>query len=243
MRILIKFAYNGSNYSGYQKQDNAASIQQTIEQAFSEKLGQQIKLCASGRTDAKVHALCQCAHFDCDIKFSPEKFVEIAKCILPEDIVVYQAKQVADDFDARKDVKRKTYMYVYAKKRERIPFTYNFAPFLERCVNIEKMKLASKQLLGTNNFKAFCASGSQVKTFERTIYSVDIEDTTDFLTFKITGNGFLYNMVRIIVGTLMDIGSGLLEEGAIQKMLKTGDRKHGGRTAKAQGLYLFDVEY
>ena len=116
-RILICFSYNGSAYSGYQSQKNAKSVQQTIEDALSKKLNQLIKLTASGRTDAGVHALCQYAHFDADIKFDAEKIVKIAKVVLPPDIVVYSAKQVANDFNARYDVKSKTYMYVFAKNQ------------------------------------------------------------------------------------------------------------------------------
>ena len=243
MRILICFSYNGAFYSGYQKQNNAKSIQQTIETALSEKLGQQISLTATGRTDAGVHALCQYAHFDADLSFPAEKIVQIAKVVLPQDIKIYSATQVADDFHARKNVKQKTYMYVFNKNQKLIPFLKDTTTFLEHKVDTEKMRQASKRLVGEHNFKAFCSAGSAVTDFNRTIYSVDITESEENLVIKVCGNGFLYNMVRIIVGTLIDIGMGKLDANCIDKMLETGDRTYGGRTAKPQGLYLYSVEY
>ena len=243
MRILICFSYNGALYSGYQKQNNAKSIQQTIEDALSQKLGQQITLTATGRTDAGVHALCQYAHFDAELSFPAERIVQIAKSVLPEDIKIYSAIQVSDDFHARKNVKKKTYMYVFNKKAEFIPFLNDTTTFLDCEVDVEKMKVASKYLIGEHDFRAFCSAGSSVKDFNRTIYSVDIEQNSDSLVIKVCGNGFLYNMVRIIVGTLVEIGTGKLSVDCIEKMLKTGDRTFGGKTAKPQGLYLFSVEY
>lgn len=243
MRILICFSYNGALYSGYQKQNNAKSVQQTIEDALTQKLGQQITLTATGRTDAGVHALCQYAHFDANITFPAEKIVQIAKAVLPEDIKIYSATQVADDFHARKNVKKKTYMYVFNKNAKLIPFLKDTAAFLETDVDLQKMQVASKSLLGQHDFRAFCSAGSSVKDFVRTIYSVDIEQNDESLVIKVCGNGFLYNMVRIIVGTLVEIGTGKLNMDCIEKMLKTGDRTFGGKTAKPQGLYLFTVEY
>ena len=243
MRILICFSYNGACYSGFQKQNNAKSIQQTIETALSEKLGQQISLTAPGRTDAGVHALCQYAHFDANLSFPAEKIVQIAKVVLPEDIKVYSAIQVADDFHARKNVKQKTYMYVFNKNPKLIPFLKGTTTFLEHQLDIQKMKQASKNLVGTHNFKAFCSAGSAVKDFNRTIYSIDIAESEDNVVIKVCGNGFLYNMVRIIVGTLVDIGTNKLSVDCIEKMIETGDRNLGGRTAKPQGLYLYSVEY
>lgn len=242
-RILICFSYNGSAYSGYQTQKNAKSVQQTIEDALSKKLSQTIKLTATGRTDAGVHALCQYAHFDADIKFDAEKIVKIAKVVLPQDIVVYSAKQVPNDFNARFDVKKKTYMYVFSKNKKLLPFEHNLATFLDIEVDVQKMQNASQMLLGQHDFRAFCSSGTTVVDFVRTIYDIKIENTQDYLKFFVSGNGFLYNMVRIIVGTLIDIGSGKLDPSCLEKMLSTGKRELGGKTAKPNGLYLYDVEY
>ena len=243
MRILIGFSYNGSNYSGFQRQNNAKTIQQTIEDAFMKKLGQNIELTATGRTDAGVHALCQYAHFDAEISFAPEKLVPIAKNILPSDIKVFFAKQVDETFNARKQVKKKTYMYVFNKEEKDLPFLENLTTFLEGDVDEQKMIQSSKKLIGTHNFKAFCSAGSSVRDFERTIYDISIESTKSRLVFKVTGNGFLYNMVRIIVGTLIDIGKGIIMPENIDKMLETCDRAYGGRTAKPNGLYLYNIEY
>ena len=162
---------------------------------------------------------------------------------MPPDIRVKNAKQVDGDFHARICVKKKTYMYVYSKDKIISPFEYDTVSPLEYDVNVDLIKSVAKNLIGTHNFKAFCSTGTSAINFERTIFDICLEEKENKLVFYVTGNGFLYNMVRIIVGTLIDVGRGKLPDNTIQKMLETGDRSLGGKTAKPNGLYLYKVEY
>ena len=243
MRILLNISYNGSKFCGFQKQNNGVSIQSELENALQKVCNEQISVTPSGRTDAKVHAINQCVHFDTQSKIAMQKMPQAVNTFLPPDIRVNEAKQVDGDFHARKSVKKKTYMYVFSKSKIISPFEYDFVSPLEYDVDVNLIETMSKNLLGTHNFKAFCSSGTSATSFERTIYDVTVEEKENKLIFKITGNGFLYNMVRIIVGTLVDVGRGKLPTNTIQKMLETGDRNLGGKTAKPNGLYLYNIEY
>ncbi len=242
-RILICFGYKGTGYAGYQKQPGKNTIQEKLENAIQSVTKEKITVFASGRTDAGVHAIKQYAHFDTQSRIKTEKIVEALNTFLPQDIRVFSAKEVDENFNARFNAKKKTYIYVFSTQQVLNPLFYDMATELKYKLDFDKVEQAMNMLKGEHNFKAFCSSGSSVENFERTIFDFSLQKQGDYLVFKVTGNGFLYNMVRIMIGTIVDVGRGKLELDNIQKMFETGERKYGGKTVSANGLYLYDVEY
>lgn len=242
-RILICFGYKGTNYNGYQKQPGKITIQSIIEDALLKITGENITIHSSGRTDAKVHALKQYAHFDSNTNIKMEKLPFALNTYLPQDIRVFWAKEVESNFHARYDVKKKTYMYVFCLDKIVSPLVCDMVTPLCYDLDFVKIQNAIGLIKGTHNFRAFCSSGTNATDFERTIFDITFEQKNNYLIFKVSGNGFLYNMVRIIIGTLVDIGRGKMDIENITKMLETGERKFGGKTVIPNGLYLFDVEY
>ena len=244
-RILITVEYDGTSFCGWQSQHGKRSVQGVIEEALSSFYGETITIHGSGRTDAGVHALGQTAHFDAPPKnnFKVEKLPYAINEKLPEDVKILFAKIVPNDFHARKSVKNKTYLYR--------AYCAHFSSPLDRYrkmrvfpePDLKTMQEAANLLLGEHNFSAFMSTGSSIKDTTRTIYEINIKKNQNDFTFEITGNGFLYNMVRIIVGTLIEIGQKRLSITNVVKALETGDRKYAGRTAQAQGLYLKSVRY
>lgn len=244
MRILLTIEYFGKNYAGWQRQKNAISVQQVLEEKLSLILQSPVVLSASGRTDSGVHALGQKAHFDYDGNFPVGKIAFAVNTTLPEDVRVLSAVEVPDDFHAQYSAKRKTYVYKMYVSRTLHPLkNYHFARIPYDKVNFEKMKKSCEDLIGTHDFAGFSSTGSGIKTTVRTVYSATLIKDGEDVTLEITGNGFLYNMVRIIAGTLAYIGAGLLPEDSIKKVLETKNRKLAGKTFPPQGLYLKDVVY
>ena len=244
-RILITIEYDGTNFSGWQSQEGRRCVQSEIEGALSDFFGEKIEIFGSGRTDAGVHAIGQTAHFDAPIKnnFKVEKLPFAINPLLPDDVKILYAKTVAGDLDARKSVKRKTYMYKAKVSRFASPLDINRKMMIYPEPNLALMKESAKMLIGTHDFAGFRSTGSGAKSTERTIYDITIKKNQNDFTFEITGNGFLYNMVRIVVGTLIEIGQGRLSSTNIEKALDKKDRKYAGKTAHACGLYLKNVEY
>lgn len=243
MRYAMVVEYDGTAYSGWQRQKNAMSVQQKIEDAMAIVFGKKVVIVASGRTDSGVHALGQVAHFDCDKELNTRSTMYSINSLLPDDIKLQKLFRVSDDFHAQYSAKRKTYIYKSYVSESASPLKDRFYARILPPVDVEKMKRASLALVGKHDFKAFCSTGSSINSTEREIYSLDIIESGDEIIFEITGNGFLYNMVRIIVGTLYFIGKGKLPENAIEEMLLTGSRKKGGKTYPACGLTLKSVEY
>lgn len=244
MRVLLTIEYYGKNYAGWQRQKNALAVQQVLEEKLSLVLQAKIVLTASGRTDRGVHALRQKAHFDYDGFFPVRKMAYAVNTTLPDDIRVLDAMQVPDDFHAQYSAKKKTYLYKMYVSRTLHPVKNLFSaqiPYYD--VDFDKMQQACADLVGTHDFAAFAATGSHIKTTVRTVYAAELRRNGEDIEFEITGNGFLYNMVRIAVGTLVWIGIGKLPVTAVQEMLETGDRKKGGKTLPPHGLYLKDVFY
>ena len=242
-RILICFGYKGSGYSGYQKQPTKVTVQECIESALQKFTGEKITIYSSGRTDAGVHAIKQYAHFDTNSNIAIDKIPTAINTYLPQDIRVFKAKQVDDNFHARYDVKKKTYIYVFDTNGVTSPLFYDMVTPLKYDLNMQKVQKAIKLIKGKHNFKAFCSAGASTKDFEREIFDIQVINQGNYLIFKVIGNGFLYNMVRIIVGTIVDVGRGKIEAENITKMFETGQRNLGGKTLSPCGLYLFDVEY
>ncbi len=242
--ILLSISYRGTNYKGFQKQKNTTqTIQEYLENALEKIYCKKISVTASGRTDAGVHAIMQCVSFtptkDILIEFLPRAI----NTYLPQDIMVTKAVEKEEDFNARFCAKRKTYRYVYCKKDAITPFNYDLASVLNYSLDENLIKSCIQKIKGTHNFKAFSTSCTNITNFERTIFDFSYKFDGDYLIFEITGNGFLYNMVRIIIGTITDIARGKLPLETIDKMFESGDRNFGGKTAPAKGLYLLNVEY
>ena len=240
--ILMGVSYLGTNYAGWQSQENALGIQEVIENALFEICGKQLKIYASGRTDAGVHAIEQC--FSCEINFSETHKLPIAlNNKLPKDIRILWAKEVDKNFHARFSAHKKTYVYRIKTEAIESPFDEAFTTYVSYNLDIEKMKKAAGFLVGTHNFKAFCSAKATVPDFEREVYYINITKTQNLFEFEVCGNGFLYNMVRIIVGTLVDVGRDKILPEKIKDILKSEDRQFAGKTMPANGLILKSVEY
>lgn len=241
--IKITIEYNGSQFFGWQKQNGKRTVQGVVEEAFFRLTNQQVDVEGSGRTDKGVHAIGQIASVRLDVKM-PLKNLKIAlNDLLPDDVRIKKIELADENFHARFSAKQKTYKYVVQIGGEKNAIKHNLQAYYPYQVNLKKMVVASKLLIGKHNFKGFCSSDTSVKNFEREIFSIDIRKNGRICVFEITGSGFLYNMVRIVVGTLLDLGRGKLTEIDIQKALDTGERKYAGKTMSACGLYLKKVEY
>ncbi len=246
MKILITVEYFGKNYAGWQRQKNANSVQQVLEEKLSQILQTEITLWGSGRTDRGVHALGQKAHFVYYGKFPIDRLCTAVNSLLPDDIRLFDAKIVDDDFHAQYGAKRKTYMYKYYVGRTLHPIKNELAaqiPYDESMFDFSKMQEACSKLIGTHDFAGFSATGSKVKSTIRTIYSATLTKDGQDVTLEICGNGFLYNMVRIIAGTLAYVAIGKLTLSVIEEIFITKDRTKAGKTYPPQGLYLKSVEY
>ena len=243
-RIRMIVEYDGTNYSGWQRQINAMSVQEKLENALR-KLTRENALTVVGasRTDAGVHAYSQNVHFDTECRIPADKFAFALNTMLPMDIRIRKSFRVRDDFHARFQAKRKQYRYLFynsphASAMYRNQTAHVMYP-LDECIMNEE----AHSMIGTHDFAPFAASGSEVKDTVRTIYSVSITRTGDILEMLVEGNGFLYNMVRILAGTLIGVGTGKIEKGAIARALESGSRLDLGITAPAQGLTLMRIDY
>ena len=240
--VLFGVSYIGTNYAGWQKQNNALGIQEVIEKAFSGLGINNPEIFASGRTDAGVHAFEQC--FNTKINFNKIDKLPIAlNSKLPEDIRILWAKEVDANFHARFSAHKKTYVYRIKIDNIESPFDSFYTTYLCYKLDYYKMKEASKLLLGEHNFQAFCSSHTTTPDYIRTIYFINIKKTDNLYEFEICGNGFLYNMVRIIVGTLVDIGRNKISIEQLKKILTSNNRQEAGKTMPAKGLILKKVEY
>lgn len=243
MRYKLTIQYDGTAYCGWQKQKNGISVQEVLTTALQSLAKGEVKLVGSGRTDAGVHAEGQVAHVDMDTPVPAEKIALAVNARLPSDIVVLKSELGGEDFHARYSAKRKTYRYSTYVSDVVLPLRDRYALKLDKLPDIEKMKEGAGLIEGEHDFKCFLSSGSAVKDTVRTVYSLNVELKDGGVEFSVCGNGFLYNMVRIIVGTLLDIGYGVRSVQDLEKALLTGDRKLCGKTVAAKGLRLSSVEY
>jgi tRNA pseudouridine38-40 synthase len=241
--IKLIIEYDGTNYHGWQDQRNAIAIQAVIEKAIRELTGEDCRLTGSGRTDAGVHALGQVANFFTMSDIPPEKFAYALNSILPEDIIIKRSEEVSIDFHARYSARGKRYWYIIYNSEQPSALMRNRACHIRQPLSLEAMKAASSYFKGTHDFAAFMSTGSSVKTTERTIYDCIIEQNGEIIKLDISGNGFLYNMVRIIAGTLAEIGMGRIPPDRVSEIIIKGDRKLAGKTAPSHGLYLVEVFY
>ena len=232
------------NLIGWQKQPNKLNIQGTIEKAIEQITGEEVELIASGRTDSGVHALGQVANFKTNSNIPIEKIPIAINSNLKKSILIKSAEEVDERFHSRLTCKRKTYRYIIDNSRYGTAVYRNLETHIPVLLDIEKMKEAVKYFEGEHDFKAFKASGTSSKSSIRTIYKAEIiKKENEKIWIELTGNGFLYNMVRIIAGTLVDVGLGKIEPEEIQNIMKSKTRKNAGKTLPPQGLYLVKVEY
>lgn len=241
--IRLTIEYDGKDFNGWQKQPNKLNIQGEIERAIEEITGEKVDLIASGRTDAGVHALAQMANFKTNSNLPVEKYPIALNTKLKKSIRIQKAEEVEEDFHSRYHCKQKTYRYVINNSEQGSSIYRNLEYFVPNKLNVEKMQEAVKYFEGEHDFKAFKASGTSSKSSVRIIYKAKVEKQGDRIIIELTGNGFLYNMVRIIAGTLVDVGLGKIESDEIPEIIENGERSRAGKTLPPQGLYLVKVEY
>ena len=242
-RYKLIVEYDGTAYCGWQRQINGPSVQQELEEALSRLTHERVSVVGSSRTDAGVHAMGLCAHFDSATRIPAEKIAFALNTMLPADIRVRESSAAPEGFHARFASCGKVYTYTFFNARHANAMGRLYSAHVPVVMDAQRMHEEAQALLGTHDFAAFAASGSVVKSTVRTIYRVKVERSGDYVTLTVLGNGFLYNMVRIIAGTLMEVGTGKREPGAIARAIETGDRLALGQTAPAQGLTLRQVLY
>lgn len=279
-RILLRVAYDGTNYHGWQVQPNAKTIEGELNRVLTQLTGEEIQVTGASRTDAGVHALGNVAVFDTVSKIPAEKFSYALNQRLPEDIVIQSSLQVADDFHPRHCDCRKTYEYDILNRTFPLPAYRNTAYFLYGDLDLDAMRKACQAFLGEHDFASFCAAGAQVQTTVRTIYSLEVleqplavtgrgskpasevtgadpicqptetaaveqsqRSPERLMTIRVRGNGFLYNMVRIIAGTLVEVGRGHIRPEEVEGIIAACDRAKAGPTAPARGLRLVEIKY
>lgn len=242
MRYLITFSYDGSKYFGYQKQKGVNSVQEDLEKVLSLINNKPVNVCASGRTDAGVHANGQCAHFDIDINITPDKLKNALNGLLNGNIYVKSVVEVPDTFHARFDVKQKEYIYKI-NTGEYSPIYKDYIYQYCKPLDVDSMKTAIKLFEGEHNFKSFTKANVETNNFVRTIYSTAVTKDNDIITIKFVGNGFMRYMVRNMVGFLIEIGEGKRNISDVNSVLLEEDRTKAGKTAPPEGLYLNKVTY
>lgn len=243
-RILLTISYNGHEYSGWQKQKEERTVQGEIEQAFLKTTGQEIEIFGSGRTDAGVHAFAQTAHFDLESPIPVEKIADILNGALPPDIRITKAEEVAPDFHARFSIKKKTYVYYVLNTDKTSPFDAYRYGVIKKHLDEKKMQEVGNLLEGEHNFRGFCSAQTSATDFVRKIFKIKVDRLSkQLIAIKVCGNGFLYNMVRIIVGTMVDYALDKITIDDVKKALFEQDRSCAGQTMPPDGLYLLKTEY
>lgn len=242
-RVMLRVAYDGTNYCGWQVQPNAVTIEGVLNKELSSLLKEDIVVIGASRTDSGVHSYGNVAVFDTESKIPAEKISYALNQKLPEDIVVQESKEVAPDFHPRHCDTRKTYEYRIYNAKFPLPTKRRYSHFVYYDMDMEAMQKAADYLVGEHDFVSFCSANTQVKDTTRTIYSIDLRKEGDEIIIRIRGNGFLYNMVRIIAGTLIQVANHLYEPEKVAWMLEQKDRTVSGPTAPARGLTLVEIEY
>ena len=241
--IKLTIEYDGKDFNGWQKQPNKLNIQGTIEKAIESIVGHEVNLTASGRTDAGVHSLGQVANFKTDSNIPIEKFAIAINSRLKKSIVIKSAEEVDERFHSRLNCKQKTYRYIINNSKQGTAIYRNLEYHISNELDVEKMQQAAKYFEGEHDFKAFKASGTSSKNSVRTIYKAEVYKKDEKVIIELTGSGFLYNMVRIISGTLVEVGMGKIQPEDVENIIKSQKRENAGKTLPAHGLYLVKVEY
>lgn len=241
--IKLILEYDGTNYLGWQKQKIGTTIQGTLEAAIADLTNEEVEVTGSSRTDAGVHARGFVANFKTNSRIPADKFREAINHKLPDDIVILKSEEVEIEFHARYDAKGKTYSYSILNREVPSAINRNYLYHLKKKLDVEAMKEACKYFIGTYDFAAFKTSGSSVKTTVRTITELYIEEEDNIIKIYVTGDGFLYNMVRIIVGTLIMVGSNKINSNEIKNIIDSKQREKAGICVPATGLVLEKVYY
>ena len=249
MKILLKFSFVGSAYCGWQAQNNGKTVQQTLTDAANKLFGFECDVTGCSRTDSGVHANMFCATVakkgtdEIETSIPLSNVPRAINCFLPDDMSVFEANMVQGDFHARYSVKYKEYIYKIHTRPERDAFLSGRAWHVPKELDTDAMKRAAQGFVGTHDFSSFMATGSKITNPVRTVFDADVTRDGDIITFRVTADGFLYNMVRIMAGTLVDVGEGRIKSDNIETIIKGLDRAAAGRTAPPHGLYLNKVVY
>ena len=241
VKLIIE--YDGTNYSGWQKQKNANTVQAEIEKAIKKTTGEEVDLIGCSRTDKGVHATNYVASFNIESTIPGDRFTYIINNKLPKDIVIISSEEAESDFHARYSCIGKTYCYTILNRRVPSAIYRNCSYLVKEKLDVDRMAEACNYFKGTHDFEAFRTLGSSVKTTVRTIYEVKIEKQDEFIKIYVSGDGFLYNMVRIMVGVLIRVGRGKLEPEDVKKIIDSKDRNKAGKVMPPMGLKLENVFY
>lgn len=242
-RMLLNISYDGTAYHGWQVQPNGITVQEVLQNALETLLGERVKVTGCSRTDAGVHANDFYCHIDCDEKFPETAFTRGLNGLLPNDIAIKDCREVDNDFHARYNARGKTYVYKILNTTNKDVFLSRYTWQIERPLDLEKMNAFAKKIIGTHDFCAFSSSGRTVEDTVRTITDCKVSKNGDVVTLSVTANGFLYNMVRIIVGTAVEVSDGKIDVNTIEEILNSKNRDLLGVTAPPQGLFLEKVIY
>lgn len=242
-RVKLTVAYDGTNYCGWQLQSNGVTIEEKLNQALGSLFGEEIRVIGASRTDAGVHSLGNVCIFDTEARMPAEKISYALNQRLPDDIVVVDSCEVDAGFHPRFSKSRKTYEYRILNRRFPDPTRRLDTLFFHHPLQVERMQQAAAYLVGEHDFKSFASVHMQAETSVRTIYACEVSKREDVICIRVTGNGFLYNMVRIIAGTLIKVGAGDIEPEEMESILRACDRSAAGPTAPAHGLTMIGLEY
>ncbi|MCM1101916.1 MAG: tRNA pseudouridine(38-40) synthase TruA [Clostridium sp.] len=242
-RVRLKVAYDGTNYHGWQIQNTGITIESELNRCLTELFGEPITVTGAGRTDSGVHALGNIAVFDTGTKMPADKIAYALNQRLPEDIRIQCSEEVAPDWHPRRRVSRKTYEYRIYRGTFPLPTRRLYSLFTYKKLDVERMREAAAYLVGEHDFKSFCQVGAQVESTVRTIHELTVEEQGAELVIRVCGNGFLYNMVRIIAGTLLEVGEGKRMPRDMRVILDRRDRAAAGPTAPAHGLTMIGIVY
>ena len=241
--IKLTLRYDGSAFHGWQFQPNCITVEEELKKALFQILREDIKIQSCSRTDAGVHANMFVCSFRMESERPTDKIILGLNAVLPETVAVYGCEDVDEDFHARYSAVGKEYIYKIWNGKERNPFVRNYALHFPRKLDEKLLNEQAKDFIGTYDFSSLCASGATVQSKVRTVFVASVERDGDFVIFKVTGDGFLYNMVRIMAGTLLDISDGKIEKDKIKEIILSKDREKAGKTAPPEGLYLNRVFY
>ena len=243
MRVLLRVAYDGTKYCGWQIQPEVATVEGMLFKALSELFGRPVDIIGASRTDAGVHALGNVAVFDIETRMPADKISYALNTRLPEDVRIQESRQVPGDFHPRHTDCIKTYEYRIWNDTFENPVNRLYSHFVYGSLDIHAMQDACKYIIGEHDFTSFCASGTQVQDKVRNVHSIEIIKEDKMITIRVTGNGFLYNMVRIIAGTLLKVGQGVIKPEELEGIIEGRDRGLAGPTAPAKGLTLKEIKY